>query len=373
MISLFRVLLAPILSLIFTSLGIGLFTTFVSVRLEIAGYSTTLIAAVVSSFYAGVFLGALTSPRLVKKFGYSRSLVLIYVINAIAILCHSFWVDAYYWMFLRFIVGIAIGGFFTVMDSWFLQKGGHKMRSQAMSLNLLLFYGSLSVGQLLLNVSTPRSLGTIFLAGALSILAIVPICIKPTKMPPKAEAIASKESCRFSLLGLLGGFASGMIIAMVYGLVPVYGKEIHLTFEQISIFMAIIIFGGFLMQWPMGKWADAQGKKPVLMIASFAAALLSGFIAFVNGFSFPWLLLFSWLFGGMAFTLYPLSIAYVCDDVEDEELPAAAGRFVSSYGIGAVAGPLLGSYAMLLLGNGGLFYLIALVCVLLGFIPLLRK
>ena len=204
-------------------------------------------------------------------------------------------------------------------------------------------------------------------------LAIVPLFFGASEPPPKPIALAQQKVFQFSPLGVLGGIASGMVMASIYGLVPVYGKEINLTIEEISQFMAVIIFGGFSLQWPLGKWADIQGRRVVLLIVCLVTALLGICIAILDGLSFFWLLQLCWLFGGTAFALYPLSMAYVCDGVEEEHLPAAAGRFISSYGIGAVAGPLIASYSISLIGMSGLFYFMALVCVLLGLVPALRK
>src|SRR5690606_7027690 len=87
--ALFKSLLTPILSLIFMALGHGLFTTFVAIRLEIAGCYTELIGLAAACFNAGILAGAFLSPRWTLKLGCSRTLILLYATNTGVILLHA--------------------------------------------------------------------------------------------------------------------------------------------------------------------------------------------------------------------------------------------------------------------------------------------
>ena len=78
------------------------------------------------------------------------------------------------------------------------------------------------------------------------------------------------------------------------------------------------------------------------------------------------LFVLAWLFGGFSFTLYPLSMAYVCEKIPEDQIVAATGGFVLSYGIGAIAGPMLVPLPMEWLGAPGLFYFLALITLGLG-------
>ena len=81
------------------------------------------------------------------------------------------------------------------------------------------------------------------------------------------------------------------------------------------------------------------------------------------------MLLLAALYGGLAFTLYPLAVAYTNDYLEPEDLVPASGGLIVAYGIGAAAGPVIGALAMDMLGPGGLFvYIGAMSMVLLAFI-----
>jgi MFS family permease len=65
-------------------------------------------------------------------------------------------------------------------------------------------------------------------------------------------------------------------------------------------------------------------------------------------------------------------MAYTCEKLQDHQMIAATGGFVLSYGIGAIAGPLLAPLAMDLLGTPGLFYFLSGISFLLGLFGLIQ-
>jgi MFS family permease len=373
MIELLRALFPPIFSLILLILGSGLFGTFVSVRLALEGTNTELIGFVTSAFYAGCLIGAIWSPSWIASTNHLRTMVALSATFGATILLQALWIHPYAWAFLRLISGVALGGLFVVIESWFLLLCTPDLRSRALSIYLIVLYGALSIGQLFLNFVDPYSLTPFCTAGALALLSIIPVTIRTIQLPSshQTERFSLSDMCRSSPRGLMGGIISGMVLACIYGLVPVYGQEIGLTISEIGFLMSIIVFGGLSLQWPLGKWADRYGRKRLLIFASLGAALFSGMIAFHNGLSWASLLCLSWCFGGFSFVLYPISMAFTCENLRQEQIVAATGGFVLSYGIGAIVGPLLAPLVMSWWGTPGLFLFIAGICIFLAGIGLI--
>lgn len=370
---LLKTLFIPIISLMCMALGSGLFTTFVSIRLELAGAAPSLIGLAASSFNGGILAGAILSPRLATKLGCSRSLLLIYAINTGAILLHALRIDPIYWICLRFCSGMALGGFFTVMESWFLKASLPAMRSQALSLYLIAYYFAVSGGQLLLNTVDPLLYSLFFMAAAFSASAAIPLFASKKDLPSFESTPAPPAFLGRRSLGYFCAIASGIVIASIYGLVPYYGKAVGLTLGQISLLMSVIISGGFLFQWPLGKWSDTSGHTRVLKTVCLLAMLFSLSAGIIDGLSFPWLLLICWLFGGASFALYPLSLAFLCEGVGQENLPGLVGKFVAAYSIGAILGPLATSFCIEMIGAPGLFYFLGFICAASGMIVSLKR
>ena len=57
--------------------------------------------------------------------------------------------------------------------------------------------------------------------------------------------------------------------------------------------------------------------------------------------------------GGLAFTLYPLCVAYTNDFLEPVDLIPASGGLVMAYGLGAAIGPLGAAGAVQVVGVNG--------------------
>lgn len=242
------------------------------------------------------------------------------------------------------------------------QRGG------ILSLYLALFYGALSAGQLLIHIADPATAMPFWIIAFLSSLSILPL-ILTVPIPPKIENSARLTTTalfKISPFGLSGVVVSGILLGAVYGMVPVYAKEIGLAIPQIGNFMALLVFGGLCFQWPLGKLADLWDRRNVLLTASILTALCSIAIIFTQDIIVLFLLAF--LFGGFSFTIYPLSMAHACEKVNDSEIVSTTSGFVLCYGVGAIVGPLIAPIAMNVCGTSGLFYFLAAISSVLALI-----
>jgi MFS family permease len=378
MLQIFKTLTYPLASLVFLILGSGLFTTFIAVRLDLAGSSSAMIGLIASAFYAGILAGSFCSPAWVARLGHLRAMVALCSANSAIILLHALWINPLYWALLRFLSGMAMGALFVIFESLFILLSNSSTRSQTLSLYLFVFYTSLSLGQLLLKIADPSSLLPYCIAGLLSSMAILPIAIFSLPIPSYEfdKRYSLREIFSISPRGFMGGAASGVVLASIYGLGPVYGQSMGLSITDIATLMSVIIFGGLSLQWPMGKWADLFSRRKVLAFACFAAALCSSLIGTFDWVSWPMKLSLLWLFGGFSFVLYPLSMAFACETIQEGKIVAATGGFVLAYGMGAIAGPLIAPLFMNWIGSGGLFYFLASTCFamgLIGTIPVIAK
>lgn len=373
MIPLLYSLAMPLLSLVFLILGSGLLNTFVPVRLEMENYSNETIGVVTSSLYMGILIGSLGLDRWITQFGHRVSFLGFAIISTLLAVSQSFWVDPYYWSFLRIIGGICMAGIFIVIESWLLVQASPSMRGAILSVYLAVLYGALSLGQFLINVADPLSMTPFYIVAGCFTLSLFPLLLTKPQEPVvhTTTRIKTRELFSLSPLGFCGGVVSGILLAAIYGLVPVYAKEIGLSIAEIGNLMALLIFGGLLFQWPLGRWADQGNRRKVLLTATLVSALIALSIGWTEhmGFLFP----LSFLFGGFSFAIYPLSMAYACEKLSDEQIVSATGGFVLSYGIGAIGGPLLAPLAMNGLGASGLFYFLGSVLLILFVSGIFKK
>jgi MFS family permease len=360
---LLRSLAAPFLSLILLILASGLCNTFISVRLEIEGYSPAIIGSVTAALYAGIFAGSIWMDRWISKMGHIKSFIVFAFFTMLLTLIQSVWVNPYFWIVLRFLGGICTAGIFIVIESWLLIRATPMFRGAILSIYLAIFYGALSAGQLLINLADPTTANPFYIISVLTALSILPMAT--TSIPqPKIEPgvrLSSTELFKISPFGLIGVVVSGILLAAVYGLMPVYAKEIGMTVPEIGDLMALLIFGGLSFQWPLGRLADKSNRRGVLIGTSVLTFIICCTIALSGHLSPTLFLILMFFFGGFAFTIYPLSMAHACEKIKEDQIVSATGGFVLSYGIGAIAGPIMAPIAMNCLGSNGLFYFLALI------------
>ena len=364
---LIRALTAPLISLIFVMIASGFFNTFVSIRLEIAGVGPEGIGFVTSALYAGILIGSLYMDQWVMKVGHIRSFVTLVSILTSLCLLQALWIAPWYWATLRLMGGICTAGVFIIIESWLLIQSGPKLRSRILSVYLMILYGAVSLGQLLIDAADPLSFFPFILAALLVACSILPITVKKVTEPlmKEAERLNLLQLFRTSPLGFVGGIISGMLLSVVFGLAPVYAKEMGMSISEIGTFMAVLIFGGLSLQWPVGRWADKADRRCVIRAMGFLSSFIGlGFIW--AGDSYLLHLVLAWLLGAFSFTLYPLSMAYACERVQESQIIAATGGFVLSYGIGAICGPLMAPIAINLFGPLGLFYFLTGITTILG-------
>ena len=123
----------------------------------------------------------------------------------------------------------------------------------------------------------------------------------------------------------------------------------------------------------MGKLSDRIDRRKVLFVLhlvliAVASALSVGQVLFLSQ-----LVL---LLGAAAFTLYPLSLTQVLDNLEPSQFAAGTASLLLLYGVGSVTGPLVTAGLVAYVGGRGVFVstgigcLVALAC---GVSSLIRR
>jgi len=345
------------MSLIIIMLGNSFFTTFLSVKLS--EHAPHLIVGLANSaYYGGILLGCLFIERIIRAIGHIRAFALFAVLNAMLIISHFVMVNAACTIICRFAVGICAGSFFIVIESWLLLLSDVKTRGKILSLYMIGLYSAQGAGQFLLNLIGQTSLFPILITALLSLTATIPLLIRQRPTPELVDMphLRLFDIIQSSPLGFLGSILSGMMVSVLYGLGPVYGKVSGLSLLQISEMMGLTILGGLALQWPVGHLSDLFGRRRVL---SINAAILVGItiaLLFAHRFSFPLFLTMSTLFGSFLFTLYPLSISYTTDRISSANIIKITCVMLLLFGMGSILGPVIGSIPMTLFGAKG-FYL----------------
>jgi len=110
----------------------------------------------------------------------------------------------------------------------------------------------------------------------------------------------------------------------------------------------------------------------VLTLVSFGATVFASVAFFVADFSQTGLILSVFLYGGLAFSIYALSVCHVNDHLTTAEVLNTTRGLLLLYGIGAAIGPIASGILMHVFGTKSLFGYFATALLLLGLFAIYR-
>ncbi|MBT3393932.1 MAG: MFS transporter [Waddliaceae bacterium] len=368
MASLLRSLLSPIITLSLFVLANNFFITFLSVSLNSQGVSTSLIGALHSINYAGFMFGALKSESIIRRVGHIRAFAAFACLNMSTYLVHGMFSFPVTWLAMRFCAGFTIATMFVVVESWLLSKSSRNTRGVILSIYMITLYTSQGASQYIIDIVDIMTSMPFVVAALLCSLSILPLTITRTPAPEleKAEPISLRSLLRISPFGVISCMMSGYIISTIYSFVPIFAQE---KFLSVSLVMSVTIAGGFLLQWPIGKLSDIFDRRKVLTILCWAMLFPALFIIVLP--SVPFLILpLSFLFGGLCFSINPVSVTQVCDHIETQHITGATSMLFVVYGFGAILGPLTTPFFVKHISPAAPYISISLGAVLLGILGL---
>jgi MFS family permease len=282
------------------------------------------------------------------------------VIAANATLLHVVIQQPIAWMILRAIIGYALAGVFTIVESWLNDKATTETRGRIFALYTAVAWAMSGIGPLGLNLKDPD--GTILFALITVVMAsaIIPLALTTVGNPEIGHRthFGIRRLYKISPVGVLACFSSGFVNTAIFGLLPVYVNKLGYGNAQISIILSISVLAGFVIQYPIGWLADGLGRRPTMLGTTLIAIVLSVWIVNLPDQSFWWLVGLTFALTGMISPLYALGVGQTNDYIEKKDFVAASAGLLFAWGLGASIGPAVAAPAMSRFGPQGLFYFV---------------
>ncbi len=352
----------------------GLFGTLLGVRSQIEGFSTQVVGLIMAAYFLGLLQGAVRASNIVSAVGHIRAFAAFASVMSVTALLHVVIVDPIAWCALRFASGFCMAGMIIVTESWLNARSTKRTRGKVMALYMITNYFSAGCGQFLLTIADPGKFQLFSVASIIFSLALIPVLLtrSTAPKPPQRDPINLRELWRTSPLGLLGSFCAGLVNASFYSLAPIFAFGLGLGIGGTSTFMASVIFGGLLLQYPVGHLSDRMDRRVVLTMVALATSVACVAIVLVTEWSPRWIYLAGAVYGAFSFTVYSLCVAHANDFAPTDKLVQTASGLLTAYGFGAFLGPIIAASVMGHLGPEGLFVMSALVSGFLGGFAIFR-
>ena len=358
-------------------LGIGTIMIAHGLQMQVMGirsvnenFNLITTGIFMSGYFVGYFLGSQTTPKLVQKVGHIRVFAAFASLASLSALVAAIYVNPFMWTLSRFLTGISLVSCYIVAESWLNDRATNKNRGQLLSAYMIILFGGLAIGMLLLNVSNPNNYEPFILVSILLSLALVPILLTKRSAPKfkKIGTISVNELFKISPLGTVSSFCTGLIHSAFFSLIAVYATTSNFTLFETSILLFLSTIAGVIFQGPIGYFSDKFERRKVIVVTTLLSALFALFAIIFGGESLQNMYLSVKvplskiiffisvaLYAGLCLPLFSLNLAHTNDYVAKEKFVAAGGGLQLIFGIGAIIGPILCSLFMDIFNINGFF------------------
>jgi MFS family permease len=347
-------LIAPISSLLggvaLLLLGNGLLNTLLTLRGVAEGYSTSMLGLIMSGYFVGFLLGTWLAIPLVRRVGHIRAFAFCAALAAITALLHVLIVDPWVWLGLRVLYGLALVSLYMVIESWLNAQVPNGKRGQVFAVYMAVNLGALAAAQQLLNLADPTDFVLFVLAAILISAALMPIALTRQVQPSVPDTLHTnlRQIAGIAPLALAAAGLSGLALGAFWGMAPVYAALSGFDATGVGLLMSSTILGGALLQWPIGIYSDKHDRRLVLFWVVALSVLVAVLMSLVPAGRLLLGLIFVW--GGLAFAIYPIAVAQLIDQLHSDEILSGSSSLLMVNGIGSVCGPLLAGLLMEHLG-----------------------
>ena len=362
--------------MIFLMVSNGLLATLLTLRAGELGFSESVIGLMQSAYPVGSLLGCLIAPRFIMRVGHIRIFAALASVASTTALIHLITYDPLSWGAMRLLSGFCFSGLYIVAESWLNGSTNNESRGSLLSIYFVIQTGGVTIGQLLLNLSSPEGILLFIVVSILISISLVPILISASATPPYElpERISFPELFRLSPIGLTGSFLNGISQTVLYVALALYGSAIGLSSGSIGNLIGFMTFGGMLFQYPLGKLSDRVDRRLVLIGAPGLAIPACFFLAMLENPADNVVLLYPMiaLLGGLTLPLYSICMAHMNDHLKPSQIIAASGTLVLILAVGMTFGPTLGALAIAHYGPEGIFYLLSTISAITVMTALFR-
>jgi MFS family permease len=350
---------ALMVGIVLIMLGNGMHFTLIGLRGGIEGFSAAELAVVTSGYFLGFLSGARFTPALIQRVGHVRVFAALGSFMSAGLIAFTLVAEPWAWTVLRVLVGFCMSGIYVAAESWLNNASTNESRGKVLSAYMIAQTLGIIGAQGLLTLGDAATSSLFIGASILVSISFAPILLSVTPAPvvEVARPMSLRDLFSGSPLGTVGIFLLGSVYATQSGMGAVFGSEIGMRANQIALFVAMLFAGALVFQYPIGWLSDRLDRRKVIFGTAVVGAIASG-LGWVAGSGAAWLeSLGNWplmgaafLAGGMTTPLYALLLAYTNDHLSREEMPAASGGLVFTFGLGAIVGPFLAGWAMEWLG-----------------------
>ena len=333
------------------AITMGLTYPLLSLVLEAQGVDASMIGLNAAMTPLGIICSAPFIPKLAARYGAWNLAIVFSLMTAILLLLLGAFPNLALWFVLRFLLGIAIDGLFIISETWINQMATRETRGRVMGLYTTMLASGFAIGPFIISVTGSEGY-TPFLIGGLAPLLILPLLLRVRGRVPEF-AVDDRASilnfARMAPILMAGVGIMALFDSAALSLMPIYGLREGLSETTAAAAVGVLVAGNIVFQFPIGWLADKTHRRGLMVVCTLLA--IAGCAALPLVIHSPlllWPLLFVW--GAMAFGIYPVAMAELGDRFSGSMLLAGNAGFAVMWGVGGIVGAPVAGTAIQTLG-----------------------
>ncbi|MEL7186171.1 MAG: MFS transporter [Pseudomonadota bacterium] len=365
--------LAPVAALLISVsillTGQGLQGTLLPVRAGLENFPTVLIGAMGALYFLGFTVGCLKGGELVRRVGHVRVFLAMTALASATPLVHGVIIEPILWGILRFVTGFCFSVLYVVIESWLNERSSNENRGIVFSTYAMITLTVMAVGQMMTLLYDPSEIELFIIASILVSIGALPVALSSGETPeqPEHTAVDLRRLFAISPTGVTSCLAAGLANGAFWSLAPIFTASVSSGTQLAAWFMTAAVFGGAAFQWPLGLLSDYVSRRAVLIVVAIAGCFAGlALTVFAGQLTLVTASALGFIWGGLAFTLYTIAVAYANDYADASEFVMVSAGLLLMYGIGSTIGPFMASAVMAVLGAGTLFLFGAIAHALLA-------
>lgn len=337
--------------------GNGLSATVITLRGIAEGFAPSIIGLLLSGYFVGFIFGCRYGPKFIAEVGHIRAFTAFASLASASALAHAMVVEPAMWLVLRVITGFSFAAIQMIVESWLNESATNKSRGRILSVYRITDFMSVTAAQAAIGLVDVTHFLPFAIISVMLSVALVPVALAPVvaPAPPATAKLNIRRLWTVSPSAAAASFCVGLAASAYWSMGPVFVTDLGYESGVVGLFIAAIIFGGAIAQWPAGALSDRIDRRQVMLICSAGAAAAALFLSAFGGASILSLLGGALLFGAFALPTFGLGVAHANDVAEPGTSVAVNGGLLMLYGVAAVGGAILAPAIMAAYGTRSLF------------------
>lgn len=347
------------------SFSLGEMYPLLSLRMEQAGVSPTLIGLNAAMSPIGILVAGLFISKLAHVFGPKRIAMIMAGLTAVLLLAYPTfdWLPA--WFVLRFLQGAFVATLFALSEAWVVRFAHGRYRARVTAIYASVISASFGLGASVLGFTgidgyLPFAVGAIVLVLAIPLIALV----DDEDELEDGSHVSFMSFAPMAPLLLVAIAVHAIFDGAMIGFFPVYAVAHDYSVQMAALTITALAFGNVFLQLPIGWLADHMSKAVVMAGCFVICALSMLIIRPLMDSVLIWPLLT--VVGAAGFGIYSVGLAMLGDRFTGSDLVAGTAAFSSMWGLGALIGSVQAGWAMDVFGPEGLLLSLFAVFVVCG-------